>query len=355
LGDPGQQGGAHRCFLLRGNHNGDTTPHQTGRRLPKGGQRDVFTWDDEVRGFGLKITPTGRRVYVAQYRPAGGRRSTTKRITLGEHGKIAPEQARILAKLDLARVAQGHDPAAERAARRGGSTVREFGEAYLADVKIRRKPTTAAGYSWLWSKHVLPALGSKPVATVTRIELRRLHRSLHKTPYLANRVVALLGSFFSFAAKEGHRNQQDNPAHGIELYPEKGRERFLTPKEFARLGDALTRAERNGLPPAPQHRLESKALMLPSIRQRTRGYPSRRIRLRSQRFAYLLSRAVARMRFSHFAGTRWTWSADTFGSPIRKPAKAIDRSEPRQLPSSRPYRAWMTRLTCFQGQSLTHR
>jgi integrase len=224
----------------------------------KSGSGDVFIWDDEVRGFGLKITPAGRRVYIAQYRPAGGRRSTTKRITLGEHGTITPEQARTIAKRELSRVAQGHDPAAERAARRSGSTVREFGETYLGDVGLRRKPTTATKYKWLWEKHVLPVLGSKPVASVSTIEIRRLHRSLHETPYLANRVVALLGAFFSFAANEGARSPHDNPAHGLELYPERGRERFLTPKEFARLGDALTRAERSGLPPAPEHRLASK-------------------------------------------------------------------------------------------------
>jgi integrase len=222
------------------------------------GSGDVFTWDDEVRGFGLKITPAGRRVYIAQYRPAGGRRSTTKRITIGAHGTITPEQARVLAKRELAKVAQGHDPAAERAARRAGSTVRELGEAYLADVRIRRKLMTATKYKWIWEKHVLPLFGSKPVASVTTLEIRRLHRSLHKTPYLANRVVALLGGFFSFAANEGARSPHDNPAHGLELYPERARERFLTPKEFARLGDALTRAERSGLPPAPRHRLKPK-------------------------------------------------------------------------------------------------
>jgi integrase len=219
---------------------------------------DLFTWDDELRGFGLKVTPTGRRVYIAQYRPAGGRRSTTKRVTLGEHGAITPEQARALAKRELARVTQGHDPAAERAARRSGSTLKEFGETYLAEVKIRRKERTSAEYKRLWEKHVLPTLGSKPVASVSTIELRRLHRLLHKTPYLANRVIALLGAFFTFAAQEGARSQHDNPAHGIEPYPEEGRERFLTAEEFARLGDALTRAERSGLPPAPKHRLKSK-------------------------------------------------------------------------------------------------
>ncbi len=218
---------------------------------------DLFIWDNEVRGFGLKVTPTGKRVYVAQYRPQGGRRAATKRITLGYHGALTPELARAMAKRELGKVAQGQDPAADRAARRLGSTIRQLGEAYLADVRIRRKPTTANGYAWLWKKHVLPALGAKPVADVSAVEIRRLHRSLHKRPYLANRVISLLGSFFTFAQKEGLR-AADNPAHDIELYPEKGRERFLTAQEFARLGDALIRAERTGLPPAPQHQLHSK-------------------------------------------------------------------------------------------------
>ena len=305
----------------------------------KAGSLDVFTWDDEVRGFGLKITPAGRRVYIAQYRPAGGRRSTTKRITLGEHGTITPEQARTIAKRELAKVAEGHDPAAERAARRSGSTVREFGETYLADVRLRRKLTTAAKYKWLWEKHVLPALGSKPVASVTTLEIRRLHRSLHKTPYLANRAVALIGAFFSFAANEGARSPHDNPAHGIELYPESGRERFLTPKEFARLGDALTRAERSGLPPAPKHRLQTKNL------SKVKHTPKNaRVPIPANPFAVAAIRllALTGCRENEILSLRWDAVdldrgylrfADTktgrSNRPLGEPAAAIIRSLPR--------------------------
>lgn len=300
---------------------------------------DLFTWDDEVRGFGLKITPTGRRVYVAQYRPAGGRRSTTKRVTLGEHGTITPEQARILAKQQLARVTQGHDPAAERRAARAGSTVREFGEIYLADVRIRRKPRTAAEYARLWEKHVLPALGSKPVATVSTIEVRRVHRSLHKTPYVANRVVALLGSFFTFAEKEGVRSPHDNPAHRIELYPEEGRERFLTAQEFARLGDALTRAERSGLPPAPKHQLHSKN---PTAAKHTPK--NARVPIPANPFAVAAIRllALTGCRENEILSLRWDavdlergylrladTKAGKSNRPLGEPAAAIVRTLPR--------------------------
>jgi hypothetical protein len=61
----------------------------------KPGARDAFIWDDAVVGFGLKVTPSGRKTYVVQYRPAGlGRRGTVKRVTLGDHGKLTPNEAR---------------------------------------------------------------------------------------------------------------------------------------------------------------------------------------------------------------------------------------------------------------------
>jgi integrase len=219
------------------------------------GSANVFIWDSELSGFGLKVTPTGRKVFILQYRiPGYGRHASAKRMTLGEYGSLTPDEARKLAKRELGRVAQGFDPVADRASRKGAVTVKQLGEGYLEEVRIRRKPTTAAEYGRLWNKHVVVALGSKPVKEVALADLRRLHRSLHATPYIANRLVAMLGAFFTFAEQEGVRDPRTNPAHGIEFFPETARERFLTPEEFKRLGEALTRAETEGLPPAPEHR-----------------------------------------------------------------------------------------------------
>ncbi len=83
----------------------------------KRGPADRFLWDDELRGFGLKVTPAGRKSYLVQYR-SGGRVAPTKRITIGTHGELTPEQARQEAKRLLADVARGRDPAAERARQR---------------------------------------------------------------------------------------------------------------------------------------------------------------------------------------------------------------------------------------------
>lgn len=225
----------------------------------KTASKDAFVWDDELSGFGLKLTPSGRKTYVIQYRiPGLGRRGFAKRITIGEHGVLTPEEARRLARRELGKVAQGSNPAADRAARRAAPTVSELGERYLEDVSVTRKPSTAMEYRRLWDKHVMPALGSRQVAEVSQTDVRRLHRSLAKTPYLANRLIAMLGAFFTYASREGV-GSPNNAAHGVEFFPERARERFFTPKEFGQLGKALARAEQSGLPPAPSHRRKPKS------------------------------------------------------------------------------------------------
>ena len=70
-------------------------------------ERDDFVWDDDVPGFGLRVFKSGKRSYLIQYR-MGGR---TRRYTIGSHGIWTPETARKQAKILLANVAQGEDPA----------------------------------------------------------------------------------------------------------------------------------------------------------------------------------------------------------------------------------------------------
>ncbi|MBF0184678.1 MAG: DUF4102 domain-containing protein [Magnetococcales bacterium] len=52
--------------------------------------KDAYTWDSELAGFGLKVTPAGRKVYLVQFRVAG----RTRRVTIGPHGPATPDQAR---------------------------------------------------------------------------------------------------------------------------------------------------------------------------------------------------------------------------------------------------------------------
>jgi hypothetical protein len=77
------------------------------------GEKDSFLWDSDLSGFGVKITPAGRKVYIIQYR-LGGRQGKTRRYTIGRHGTITAEQARNEAKRLLGEVSAGRDPAEEK-------------------------------------------------------------------------------------------------------------------------------------------------------------------------------------------------------------------------------------------------
>lgn len=236
---------------------------------------NTFLWDTELRGFGVKCTPAGRRVYVVQYRTVGGRRGVTKRLTLGEHGALAPEYARTLARGVLAEVAGGGDPAAERAEQKRAPTVAELAPSYLDEVRAKKKPTTAYEYARLVTGAVVPALGRLRVADVSRRDVAKLHRAWAERPVAANRLLQLLGAFFAWCERQGYREEGANPARGVEHYRETARERYLSAEELARLGRALMIAERDGLPPALKHRKHPKSEQTAKHRPKSADTPKR--------------------------------------------------------------------------------
>ena len=72
---------------------------------------DYFLWDDEMPGFGLRVLPSGRKAWVAQYR-IGGRGGRTRRVSFGYAGTMTPDEARKEARDVLAKAGKGGDPAA---------------------------------------------------------------------------------------------------------------------------------------------------------------------------------------------------------------------------------------------------
>jgi integrase len=206
--------------------------------------RDRFIWDGEVKGFGVKVTPAGAKVYIVQYR-TGGRGSPTKRVTIGRHGTPwTPEQARREAKRILGEVAGGRDPGAARQAERVSLTMTALIRAFLAEhVEPKRKPRSVVEYRRLFHKLILPELGRKRVKDVTRLDVARLHHDLRSTPYQANRVLAVLSKLLNWAERYGYRSDGSNPCRHVEKYREHHRERFLSAAELGRLGEALRSCE----------------------------------------------------------------------------------------------------------------
>jgi integrase len=204
--------------------------------------RDVLRWDSAVSGFGVRVWPSGRRVYVVQYRTREGQQR--KRV-LGQHGTLTVEQARTMARQWLGNVRQGTDPVDAYEATRKAPTVAELAARYMAEhATVKKKPGSIRPDAYNLRCHVLPALGKKKVAMVTRADIAALHHTMHKTPGAANRVLALLSKMFTLAEQWGLRPEGSNPVRYIERYRERRFERFLSSAELARLGETLAEAER---------------------------------------------------------------------------------------------------------------
>ena len=230
------------------------------------GQADSFIWDCEVKGFGLKVTPTGRRIYLFQYRVAG--KQTPERVTIGRHGDPwTAEQARAEAERLRGDTKRGISPrerarrVAEEALR--AVTVAELCERYLAEGVATKKASTLITDRGRVHRHIVPLLGKRKVVEITAADVRRFLSDVANGKTAADvrtgprgraivtggkgtatRTVGLLGGIFSFAVQEGIR--ADNPVRGVKRFADRKCERYLTASELGRLGDALKAAEAEG-------------------------------------------------------------------------------------------------------------
>lgn len=197
------------------------------------GTTDTFVWDAEIPGFGLRVWPSGKRVFVYQYR---NRHRQTRRPVIGLYGAITPEQARRIARQWAAEVQQGGDPGGERSEAAKALTIAQLADRYMAEhARPKKKSSSVRSDESNLRNHVLPALGPKKVAAITRADVAKLHHSMRKTPGAANRVLSLLSKMFSLAERWGLRPDGTNPCRHIDRYPERKLERFLSESELARL------------------------------------------------------------------------------------------------------------------------
>src|ERR1700694_3292104 len=171
-----------RCFPGRQPDRREAVPKLHKRLIDPTAPRktEVVTWDTELRGFGFRVRPSGHRSFIVQYRNAQGR---TRKVEVGEHGRVTRDEARREARLILAEVERGVDPAEALQRERQADSVRELVEDYLERHLIpKKRQSTVREYARLLEKVILPRLGNRKVADVTRRDIEALHRDLRTTP-----------------------------------------------------------------------------------------------------------------------------------------------------------------------------
>ncbi|WP_455918830.1 tyrosine-type recombinase/integrase [Ensifer canadensis] len=221
------------------------------------GEKPVIYFDELVKGFGLKVMPTGARSWVLEYRPgAGGRGVAKKRLKIGSPATMSPEDAREQAIRTLARVTLGADPASARSDERSSPTVSDLVDAFMRDhVAAKRKPKTEKEYQIIVDRHIKPVLGSMRASAVVPADVARLqsHITRGKSKLenggrtMANCTLAVLSAAFNWAQGMGLVPDGLNPTKRVERFKENQKERFLTSAELNAFGDALIEAETIGL------------------------------------------------------------------------------------------------------------
>lgn len=210
---------------------------------------DLFTynggwdvrWDDEVKGLGLRIYPSGRKSFIFRYTSRSRKKKT---ITIGPYGAFTLYKARETAQAMRVDVSQGHDPLAVKQADRNAPTVQALAERYMTEhAEVKKKPKSIKMDRANLDRHVLPLLGTAKVYEVSRDDISKLHHKLRDIPYQANRVLALTSKMFNLAEKWGLRQDGTNPCRHVEKFAEKKVERYLSNEEISTLSNVLNEAE----------------------------------------------------------------------------------------------------------------
>jgi hypothetical protein len=195
--------------------------------------KSIYCFDSELTGFGAVATKTGSCSYWIEYR-LGGRGSPSKRVTMGRHGELTPDEARRKAKQELGKVANGVDVAQEKREAREkltGQTLRDLIERFLAH---HAKPTR-----YWYQKRIrllsddLKALHSKPVTLIKRGEIAAV---IDKVQVRSHATAQLLFADFRpmFAWALDRSVIEANPIAGMRgPQPLKARDRVLSEEEIA--------------------------------------------------------------------------------------------------------------------------
>ncbi len=240
--------------------------------------KPYYVWDTHMIGFGLKVSPSGKKTFVLKYRTTeGGRGAQQRWFRIGHYGSITLEDARKQAMCLRAEVVEGNDPQRQRQTLRDATTMTDLWERFENEHLPKRKPSTADDYRAMWKNHIQPEFGTSKIKDISRKEIIAVHLRISKrSPYTANRLVAMLSKLFNMAEKWELRVDGVNPCRHVERNPENKRQRYLSADEITALGNSL----RDGLALQEENHYMAAAIQL-----------------------LLLTGA----RVSEILGTRWEW------------------------------------------------
>ncbi len=199
-------------------------------------------WDTEIRGFGVRVLPSGTMTFFLKY-VLHGRQAWAN---LGRFREVTVDQARKLADTHRGSIAQGEAPVPLQSTPKASPIVSDLIARFMEEhVEAKRAEGTQRGYRRILTQCVEPVLGKMLVRDVTSAETSHLHNKMKATPRQANLALSILRKMFTCAELWNLRPPMTNPCIGIERYPETKRERYLSLNELLALGEVLDDCQRD--------------------------------------------------------------------------------------------------------------
>ncbi len=204
---------------------------------------ELFFWDAELIGFGVRVTAAGVRSYVAKYRLAHGQ---SRRITIGRVGAVIHEEARTKARKILSEAKISKIDPVDREDREALTVGGLFQDWMASHVTRECSPNTSAGYRRVYAKHLAPRFGARPVLTVTHRQIDDMRAAMNSTPVAANAALRTLRACLKWGEKADRvKFPAGNPAERHKLYDETPVDRILSVPELrALIGSLLTTGPR---------------------------------------------------------------------------------------------------------------
>ncbi len=197
-------------------------------------------WDSELAGFGIRLYSGGKKSFVLSYRLMGQK----KLMVIGGYGALTLDEARNIAKIKLAELIQGQNPAKDSNKLSKNKTMTDFSNQYIENYAKKHKKTWAEDQRRI-EKNILPSLKNRAIKSITRNDILSIHNKMGATaPYEANRTLRLLSKMFELAKDWNYLDHSDgNPAKGIKLFKEEKRDRWLTHNELPQLIEAVDKEQ----------------------------------------------------------------------------------------------------------------
>jgi integrase len=195
--------------------------------------KDTLYWDAGLPGFGVKVTPKGRKVFLVMYRVAGAG-SRLRKYTIGPYGRITLPMARAQAQKIFAARLDGRDPAEEKKQSRRRLVVDRIDDLVETFIQERVSQTrTARRITNLLRRDVIAHWGTKSIHEIKKRDVIDLVTEIsQRNAHAAYRLLKTLKTFFRWCV--GRAVIDFSPAEGVQSnWRDVSRVRVLTDQELA--------------------------------------------------------------------------------------------------------------------------